>query len=70
MSSQLVLPELLSIDNGAHGNEKLVLNTQVSEDFAKLTEYINIIYYSARSRGTKYQHPSRYLNFFQLWHFV
>ena len=32
--SQQVPPGLLSIDNGAHGTEKLLLKTQVGEDFA------------------------------------
>jgi hypothetical protein len=28
-----LLPGLLSVENGAHGTEKLKLKTQVSEDF-------------------------------------
>ena len=28
------LPELPNVDNDAHGTEKLMLNSQVSEDFA------------------------------------
>ena len=32
--SEPVILEQSSIDNGAHGTEKLLLNTQVSKDFA------------------------------------
>ena len=39
---QPVPPGLPNIDNSAHGIEKLLLNTQISEDF---TCEINIIYY-------------------------
>ena len=31
-----VLPELPNINNGAHGTEKLLLNTRVSEDFSEV----------------------------------
>ena len=34
-------------ENGAHGTEKLLLKTQVSESFAQWSESNNIIYYKS-----------------------
>ena len=36
--------QCLIIENSAHGTEKLLLKTQVSEDFAQWSESNNIIY--------------------------
>ena len=49
------LAEAKSIENGAHGTKKLMLKTQLSEDFALWSESNNKIYYSAWSRWTKYR---------------
>ena len=42
-----------SIDNGEHGSEMLLLNNQVSKDFAYWNESTNIMYYSVRWWWTK-----------------
>ena len=39
-----------SYENGAHDTEKLLLKTQVSEDFAEWSESNNVIYYSVKSK--------------------
>ena len=36
-------PEPASIENGAHGTEKLLLKTQVSEDFVQRSESNNTL---------------------------
>ena len=45
MTQQLFPSGPPSIENGAHGTEKLLLKTQVSEDFAQWRESNNIINY-------------------------